>query len=106
MRADGLDAEGVRRYRLALAVEAGRFKHYPARAQEANMTGTVEIRVVIATAGHSGKVELAKSSGYDLLDDAALEMVKKATQFASVPEPLRQRVFTVSLPVVFDLASE
>lgn len=105
-RGEGGDAEGMRRYRLALAVEAGRFKRYPARAKEANMTGTVEIRVAVAATGQADEIEVARSSGYGLLDDAALDMMKRAAARASVPEALRNRTFSVNLPVVFDLTSE
>ena len=103
---DGLDADGVRQYRLALAIQARRFKRYPAGALNANIGGTVEIRVTVAVGGLSQEVQLARSSGNDLLDDAALDMIRKAAPRTTVPEPLRSRAFVVSLPVVFDLASE
>lgn len=101
-----LDADGLRQYRLALAVEARRFRRYPARAREASIGGTVEIRVAVAAGGQAQEVELARSSGHELLDDAALEMMKKAVPRATVPDRLRGHVFVVSLPVVFDLADE
>ena len=103
---DGLDADGVRQYRLALATQARRYKRYPASAREANVGGTVEIRVAVASGGLPQDVQLARSSGNDLLDDAALEMIRKAAPRTTVPELLRSRAFVVSLPVVFDLASE
>lgn len=103
---DGLDADGVRQYRLALATQARRYKRYPARALEANIGGTVEIRLAVATGGLPQDVQLARSSGNDLLDDAALDMIRKAAPRTTVPELLRSRAFVVSLPVVFDLASE
>lgn len=104
--ASGLDADGVRQYRVALAREARRYKRYPARAIEASIGGTVEIRIAIAAGGWSEDVRLAHSSGDESLDDAALDMIRKAAQRTAVPEPLRNRAFAVSLPVVFDLASE
>ena len=103
---DAVDADGMRQYRLALASQASRYKRYPARALEANVGGTVEIRVAVATGGLPQEVQLARSSGSDLLDDAALDMIKQAAPRTTVPELLRSRAFVVSLPVVFDLASE
>lgn len=103
---DGLDAEGVRQYRLALATEAKRFRRYPPRAMEADIGGTVEIRIAVAAGGQPQEVKLARSSGHELLDDAALDMMKKAAPRAAVPESLRRRDFVVNLPVVFDLAGE
>lgn len=102
----GPDADGVRRYRLSLAVEARRFKRYPPRAREENIAGTAEIRVSVAAGGIAQEVRLAQSSGHDMLDEAALDMVTKAVPRASVPEGLRDKAFVVSLPVVFDLVSD
>lgn len=103
---DAINAEGMRQYRLALATQARRYKSYPARALEVNIGGTVEIRVAVATGGLPQEVQLARSSGNDLLDDAALDMIRKAAPRTTVPELLRSRAFVVSLPVVFDLASD
>ena len=102
----GPDAEGVRQYRLALAVEARRYRRYPAAAMAANMGGTAEIRIVVGVGGLEPEVVLLRSSGYDLLDDAALDMMKRAAPRTLVPERLRGRSFVVSLPVVFDLDAE
>jgi protein TonB len=100
----GIDAEGVRQYRVALAVEARRFRRYPARALADELSGTVEVRVAVAAGGQAQEVALAHSSGHEALDDAALEMMRKAAPRTAVPEPLRQRAFSINLPVVFDVA--
>jgi protein TonB len=102
----GLDADGVRQYRMALAVEARRFKRYPARALADEISGTVEVRVAVAAGGQSQEVALARSSGYGALDEAALDMLRKAAPRTAVPELLRRRAFVINLPVVFDVASE
>jgi protein TonB len=102
----GLDADGVRQYRMALAVEARRFKRYPSRALAEEIGGTVEVRVSVAAGGQPQEVALAHSSGYDALDDAALDMLRKAAPRTAVPELLRRRSFVIDLPVVFDVASE
>lgn len=101
----GLDAESLRSYRLALAREARRSRRYPARAIEAGWSGTVELRVS-ASPGLGAplvRVDLAKSSGYPVLDDAALEMMREALPSAAIPAPLRERAFSVDLPILFEL---
>jgi len=45
---------------------------YPASARRARHEGTVVVRVEVLTDGHVGKVELAQSSGFDDLDQAAV----------------------------------
>lgn len=54
-------------------------KVYPASARELGMTGVVEVRYVIDRSGHLLEVEVATSSGYPLLDRAAVRAVKAAT---------------------------
>lgn len=99
--AEGLDADGLRQFRLALAREARRFKRYPARALEAGWSGTAEVRLTFADAGP--RAEVVRGSGHDVLDEAALEMLRQAAPATPMPASLRGRAFAVSLPVVFDL---
>jgi protein TonB len=102
---DGADADGLRQYRLALAREARRFKRYPERALLAGIGGTAEVRVEHA-AGAVPVARLARSSGDEALDAAALSMMREAAPHAAVPELLRGRSFAVSLPVIFDASAE
>jgi protein TonB len=88
-------------YRLALIDEAKRYKRYPPRAVERGWEGRVEIRVTVDANGTIKSAAVKSSSRYQILDDQALEMVRKA--LAQVrPAPLG-REFTVDVPVVFEL---
>ena len=102
---EGADADGLRQYRLALAREARRFKRYPERALLAGIGGTAEVRVEQA-AGALPVARLAHSSGDEALDAAALNMMREAAPRTLIPEPLRGRSFSVSLPVIFDAGAE
>jgi len=101
----GIDAEGVREYRLALARESRRYKRYPERALLAGIGGTAEVRIEHAT-GAVPVARLARSSGDESLDAAAVSMLRKAAPRTSLPESLRGRSFVVSLPVIFDVSAE
>lgn len=98
-----LDAAGLRQYRLALAGEARRFRHYPEVARRAGITGTAEVRLTIGTAGTRHHAELARSSGHAVLDAAAIEMLQRAAERARLPGSLEGRNFAVLLPVVFEV---
>lgn len=100
---DGLSADGLRRYRLSLATQARRFKRYPAQALASNWTGTVEIRLDIGGDGQPKAPLVLHSSGYAVLDRAALVMIEEGARHASLPVELRGKAFSVVLPVVFDL---
>jgi periplasmic protein TonB len=51
---------------------------YPRRAEDMNQEGTVMIRVLIGIDGEPRTVEISKSSGFTLLDDAARRAVERA----------------------------
>lgn len=99
----GVDAEGLRTYRVALAGEARRYKRYPAQAIEAGWSGTTELRVSVTPGRSAPAVRVSKSSGYPVLDEAALEMLRRALPATAIPASLREQAFSVELPIVFDL---
>lgn len=49
---------------------------YPAWAKRMGMEGIVLLKIMVSREGNALKVELAQSSGYDILDKAATEAVK------------------------------
>lgn len=99
----GVDGEELRQYKLAIAIQARRFRRYPAHARERGWEGTTEIAVVVIDETPWPAVELEKSSGYSVLDDQALEMIRLASRAAFVPSSLRQRGVRFVLPVDFSL---
>jgi periplasmic protein TonB len=99
----GLDADGLRSYRVALAREARSFKRYPSRAIEGGWSGTVELRVSVPPDRGMPGVRLTKSSGYPVLDEAALDMLRQALPTTPIPAPLQEQGFSVDLPIVFEL---
>lgn len=103
---DGVDANGLRQYRLGLAAAARRFKRYPPQAQENGWSGTAEVRIDIAANGVPQPPLLLRSSGHQHLDAAALDMIGNAAFHTIVPVSLRGQSFSVPLPVVFDLKGE
>jgi protein TonB len=48
-------------------------------------------------------VKIKKSSTYEVLDNEALEMIKKASPFPAPPESLRGKNFNVLVPISFKL---
>ncbi len=59
-------------------------KRYPDEAQQLGMTGSVVVSYAIARDGHLLRAEIAQSSGFKLLDQAALQAVQR-TRFAAMP---------------------
>lgn len=104
--ASGEALDGLRGYRLSVASEARRFKRYPPQAMAAGWTGTAEVRLEVGGDGRPRAAMVARSSGYEPLDRAALNMIDAGALRARLPESLRGKTFTVALPVVFSLEDE
>lgn len=102
-RETGVDAAGLRQYRLALAGELKRHRRYPETARRAGWMGTSEVRVAIDAAGAAPRAELNRSSGHAVLDEAAMQMLRLAAPRIELPDSLRGRSFAVLLPVVFEI---
>jgi len=101
---EALDANLLDAYRLALIDAARRYKRYPVQAMERGWEGRVEVRVVVGADGTIKSARVWSSSRYQILDDQALEMVKRAFDaLAQVRPAPRGREFTLDIPVVFEL---
>jgi TonB family protein len=73
---------------------------YPAVAQGKGWEGSAYIDVRFAAQGYLRSINLAQSSGQDVLDERAVRIVRDLT-FPDVPAELRGQEFTVRVPVVF-----
>ena len=89
-------------YRLQLIAAARRYKRYPPLARENNWEGNVLIGVAIAANG-AAAVSVKASSGYQILDQQALEMFRQATQAVPVPPALRGKEFAFEVRAVYGL---
>ncbi len=93
-------------YRTSLAISARRFKRYPALAKERGWEGSVEIALDFRRLRRGQEVSVASSSGRQILDDQALEMIRQAVRVTDLPAGLRERNFRVLLPIAFNLNDE
>lgn len=97
-------AEELGQYRLNVARNARQFKVYPSLARDNGWEGVVHVSVVMATGMANPIVSLDRSSGHRVLDRQALEMVEQAVSLAIMPEGMRGRNLSISLPVEYRLA--
>lgn len=100
---EAASGDALRQYRLALAVEARRFKRYPRLARERGWEGTVAVQVILGSAGGPALARVQRGSGYGLLDEQGLDMLNRALAATPVPEALRGREISILLPIEFSL---
>ena len=87
--------------RLARAIAAK--KQYPRVAQMRGWQGEALIDLKLDANGSVLETTLLQSSGFEVLDKQALEMVKKAAPFPPPPEILKSSIFNIQVPVSFRL---
>lgn len=87
----------TREYRFAAYVEAWRQKvekvgnlNYPAAAKEKKLYGRLQLTVSIRADGSVEKIDLNRSSGHKVLDEAARRIVELAAPYAEFPAEVRQ----------------
>ena len=90
-------AESLRR-RLA------ELKRYPSTARFNGWEGKVVLRAVIRADGHLSEVKVHRSSGYDVLDNAAMEAIRMVCPL-QMQQPLGAAEVAVYVPMVYSLGS-
>ncbi len=90
-------------YGSRLAGAIAKHKQYPKIAQMRGWQGEAQIDLHLDGGGNVLSSKINTSSGYEVLDKQALEMVKKASPFPSPPDALRGRSFNILVPVSFRL---
>ena len=103
---DAADPATLGQYRIAIISAAKRYKRYPRLAIDNNWEGQAEIRMVVGADGGIASISIRSPSGFEVLDQQALEMIRKAKPLAPIPPALRGKAFTIDVPVVFSLKEE
>jgi protein TonB len=77
-------------------------KQYPTDARLKHAEGRVVVRIIIQEDGQIVSATVAKSSGHDSLDHAALETVRKTSPITLV-QPLEKPQITIQIPISYQL---
>ncbi|HSD53723.1 MAG TPA: TonB family protein [Burkholderiales bacterium] len=80
-----------------------RYREYPRVALMRGWEGTVTMRLRVAPGGKLVEAKVEGSSGHQVLDAQAVEMVRRVPDLPQPPESLRDREFAVLVPVIFRL---
>lgn len=102
--AEATAAEAWNGYGQLLYNLVGRNKNYPQIAVRRNWEGEVKIYARFML-GKLVEASIVTSSGHEVLDKEALDMVRKAANQLPVGGELARKSFTVTIPVAFKLFS-
>ncbi|SDX50166.1 TonB family protein [Marinobacter mobilis] len=90
-------------YLSQLMRHLGRHFVYPRRAQRLGQEGTPVVRFSFDRSGTLVDWRLEEGSGYNLLDQAALDLLKAAAPLPAIPDDMSGTRFSFTLPVRFHL---
>ncbi len=99
------EAQAIEALELDLSLKVGKkltVADYPTDARAARQTGTAMVEVRVAGDGTVHDVALARSSGHSVLDDRALNVVRRVTKLY-MPARLRGREQRATVPIGFYL---
>ncbi|MBY0416159.1 MAG: energy transducer TonB [Bdellovibrionales bacterium] len=80
-------------------------KEYPTIARMRGIEGTVIVSVTIKKSGEVLNHKIIKASGSDVLDQSALNLVKKINSFKSFPNELGSEDIELKFPIAYSLNS-
>ncbi|MFA6449789.1 MAG: TonB family protein [bacterium] len=102
-----VDLNAVRMaYARAVRERIESLKEYPQGARRRGQEGVASVQFTLNRNGSVSGVSIAKTSGYDSLDNAALDAVRKAAPFQPIPKELDRDEFALRVSIVFKLNQE
>jgi protein TonB len=103
--AKAVDADLLAGYGRELAGAVAAHRRYPRMALLRQWQGTVMLQLAFAGDGRLSAVRVLSSSGYEILDKQAVDMVRDTTPLPQLPSALAGRPLAVDIPVVFRITS-
>ena len=104
-RTASLDPQALAAYGKHLAGLVAAHQRYPRLALMRQWQGTTLLQLQLDRQGQLADVRVLNSSGHEILDKQAIDMVRAAMPLPPLPDSLSGRSLTVDVPVVFRLAS-
>jgi len=75
--------------------------YYPKLAQKKNLEGKVTVGFLLHTTGYLSKIEIIHSSGYEILDNAAIKAISNIARLSNVNV---NKDMAIQLPVIYRLS--
>lgn len=94
---------GLPNFAGTLMAHLGRYKRYPAEARERRHEGVATIRFSMDRDGRVLAARLEKGSGFVLLDQEALAILRRAAPLPRIPDALTGDVLELVIPIQFSL---
>lgn len=101
--AAGTGSMNVLTYNDAVKQLIERKKEYPPNARKRKIEGEISVSFTINRKGVINSLEIKRSSGYDILDQAALSTVKDASPFPEFDSSIKEDEIELNVVLVYKL---
>jgi len=80
------------------------YKYYPISAKKNKLTGSVKLNFTVSNNGKiSGEPKLLNSSGHQILDEAAIKIIKNSAPFPAFPQSIKEKELSLNVSIDFTL---
>jgi periplasmic protein TonB len=98
--------DSTKQYLAQLMQHLKRYKYYPVLLKKNHVEGKPVIRFSINKSGHVTLVEVKRHTKYAELDQAAMEVFRRASPLPKIPSELERETLTMSLPIEYSLIND
>jgi protein TonB len=95
------DRRAIENWQRDLVVHINKKKRYPQTARDQRQQGIVTVAFTMNRQGQLVSASVAKGTGYAPLDEAALDMLRRASPLPSPPDAMEGETFEFMIPVRF-----
>ena len=97
------NSKAILTYQRQLIVHQKKFRRYPSKARRRRQQGTAKVEFSIDRSGKVIGKKLIGSSGYPILDEAALAAVDRASPYPAPPVEVSGEVLHYAIPIQFKI---
>ncbi|MBL7132161.1 MAG: energy transducer TonB [Candidatus Omnitrophica bacterium] len=95
--------ESILRYQDVVKQKIERERRYPSFAKRQGIEGTVYINFAVLSNGLSRDTKITRSSGFKILDQEAVDNIKRANPFPPIPKEINASLVQMEVSIVFTL---
>ncbi len=83
------------------------YKYYPLSAKKNKLSGVVKVRFTLLNNGLiKDAIKISGSSGYEILDDTAIKIIKNSAPFPAFPESIKEKELSIDVNINFSMDDE
>jgi protein TonB len=90
-------------YKSQISLRLNRYKKYPTDAMTRRLNGVAKVSFRVNAQGRVSAARLSASSGYPVLDEEALALLKRCSPFPPIPQGLGLASMELDVPISFSV---